>query len=53
MAFLFPPDLFILGGGGSKKFDKFSAQLTLETKVVPAELKNLAGIIGAALLVEQ
>ena len=53
LEFLFSPDLFILGGGGCKKFDKFSGQLTLETKVVPAELKNLAGIIGAALLVEQ
>ncbi len=46
--FLFSPDLFILGGGGSKKFDQFSHVLTCKTETVPAELKNHAGIIGAA-----
>lgn len=51
--FLFSPDLFILGGGGAKKFDKFAKSFTLGTMVVPAEQGNLAGIIGAALLVEQ
>ncbi|MBO5566849.1 MAG: ROK family protein [Succinivibrio sp.] len=47
--FLMLPDLFVLGGGGSKKFDKFKDSLTIETKVIPAENMNLAGIIGAAL----
>jgi polyphosphate glucokinase len=42
------PDLIILGGGGSKKFDKFEEYLTVETKVMPAVLLNNAGIIGAA-----
>ena len=46
---LFWPDLFIIGGGVSKKFDKFSSFLDLEAKVTPAELRNHAGIIGAAL----
>ena len=46
---LFYPDLFILGGGASKKFDKFEEQLTVPTKVVPAKLLNQAGIVGAAL----
>lgn len=46
------PDLIILGGGGSKKFEKFQQELTLETPVLPAELRNLAGIVGAALLFE-
>jgi polyphosphate glucokinase len=43
------PDLMILGGGASKKFDKFSEHLHTRTKVVPAELLNEAGIVGAAL----
>jgi polyphosphate glucokinase len=42
------PDLIILGGGGSKKFEKFENYLTIETEVVPAILLNNAGIIGAA-----
>ncbi len=50
---LFYPDLIILGGGASKKFDKFADRLTLSLPVVPAELLNLAGIIGAALAAER
>ncbi len=46
---LFYPDLIILGGGISKRFDDFQHLLHTETKVVPAKLKNHAGIIGAAL----
>ena len=45
---LFSPDLFILGGGVSKKFDKFKSQLVTKTQVMPASLQNMAGIIGAA-----
>lgn len=43
------PDLFVLGGGTSKLFEKFNPYLHLKTPVVPAELLNQAGIIGAAL----
>lgn len=46
---LFSPDLFIIGGGVSKKADKWLDALTVNTKVVPATLKNEAGIVGAAL----
>ena len=46
---LFWPDLFILGGGGSKKFDKFKDYLKVRAEVVPAATLNEAGIIGAAL----
>lgn len=46
---LFYPDLFILGGGASKKFEKFEELLTVPTKVVPATMLNQAGIVGAAL----
>ena len=45
---LFWPNLFIIGGGGSKKFKLFADQLTVKAKVVPAKMLNEAGIIGAA-----
>jgi len=47
---LFSPDLFIIGGGVSKKADKWQEHLKTErTRLVPAQLKNEAGIVGAAL----
>ncbi len=42
------PNLIILGGGSSKKFDLFKKKIKIETEVVPAQLRNEAGIIGAA-----
>lgn len=47
------PDLFILGGGASKKFEKFRSKLTVQAEIVPAEFLNEAGIVGAALFAEQ
>mgnify|MGYP002651536433 CR=1 FL=1 len=44
------PDLFVVGGGISKKADTFLPLLDLRTPVVAAKLKNKAGIIGAARL---
>ncbi len=49
MEALFWPDLFIIGGGVSKKHEKFLPLLTCRTPVVPAQLQNDAGIVGAAL----
>ena len=49
IAFLTQPDFIVLGGGVSKKFEKYASKLTLSTKVVPATTLNLAGIIGAAM----
>jgi polyphosphate glucokinase len=46
---LFWPDLFIVGGGISKEHEKFLPLLTIETPVIPAQLLNQAGIVGAAL----
>jgi len=43
------PDLIIVGGGVSKKFEKFKKTITIETETIPALLLNNAGIIGAAL----
>lgn len=50
---LFSPDLFVLGGGASKKFNKYEDQFTISTKVVPAEYQNDAGVLGAAMYASQ
>ena len=50
---LFWPDLIVLGGGASKKLDKFAARITVQTPVVPARFLNQAGMIGAALFAEE
>jgi polyphosphate glucokinase len=42
------PDLIIAGGGVSKKADKWLPLLEVRTRVVAAELRNDAGIVGAA-----
>ena len=44
------PSLMILGGGVSKNADKFIPRLTVRCPVVPAQLRNDAGIIGAAIV---
>src|SRR5215475_3544287 len=46
---LFWPDLIIVGGGISKKSDKYLPHITVDTEVVPATLLNNAGIVGAAM----
>jgi polyphosphate glucokinase len=46
---LFWPDLFIIGGGVSKKHEKFLPLITTRARVVPAGFFNEAGIVGAAL----
>jgi polyphosphate glucokinase len=46
---LFWPDLIILGGGVSQDADRFLPYLTVRPPVVPAELRNDAGIVGAAM----
>lgn len=45
------PDLFIAGGGVSRKADKWIPLLDNRTRVVPATLENTAGIVGAAVAV--
>lgn len=45
---LFWPDLLIVGGGISKKSDKFLPLLRARAEIVPATLLNDAGIVGAA-----
>ena len=46
---LFSPDLFVVGGGISKQSDEFLPLLDIDTEIVPATLRNKAGVIGAAL----
>lgn len=46
---LLNPELFIIGGGVSKKWDKVANLIEVKAKVVPARLLNDAGIVGAAL----
>jgi polyphosphate glucokinase len=50
---LLSPRLFIIGGGVSKKSDKFFPLIDIRTPMVPATLLNNAGIIGAAVTAEQ
>ena len=50
---LFNPQTFIVGGGISRKADKWVPYLTIEQEVIPAKLRNEAGIIGAALAVHE
>jgi polyphosphate glucokinase len=46
---LFSPELFVVGGGVSKKADKFLHLVDIDTEIIPATLLNAAGIVGAAL----
>ncbi|MGZ4466910.1 MAG: ROK family protein, partial [Nocardioidaceae bacterium] len=50
---LFSPDLFVVGGGVSKHGDKFLPLIDIRTPIVPATLRNTAGIVGAALLAHE
>jgi polyphosphate glucokinase len=47
------PDLFILGGGASKRADNYMQHVTVKTPVVIATLKNNAGIVGGALIAHE
>jgi len=47
---LFSPDLFVVGGGVSKRAEEYLPLLRITTPIVPATLENRAGIVGAALV---
>jgi polyphosphate glucokinase len=47
---LFSPELFVVGGGVSKRAEEFLPLLRIDTEIVPAQLLNKAGIVGAAYL---
>ncbi|WP_269853467.1 polyphosphate--glucose phosphotransferase [Streptomyces sp. RPT161] len=47
---LFSPELFVIGGGVSRKADRFLPLVNgIRAQIVPAELQNNAGIVGAAM----
>jgi polyphosphate glucokinase len=50
---LFWPDLFILGGGASKRADNYMPYLTVKTPLAIATFRNNAGIVGAALIAHE
>ncbi len=45
---LLSPDLIVIGGGVSKHHERFLPHLHLRAPIVPATLRNAAGIVGAA-----
>ena len=47
---LLSPELFVVGGGVSKQYEEFLPLLDLQAEIIPATLRNNAGIIGAATL---
>jgi polyphosphate glucokinase len=49
VAAIFSPSLIVFGGEISKRFDRFSGSFDLDVPIGPAELRNNAGIVGAAL----
>ncbi|GAB5491390.1 MAG: ROK family protein [Phototrophicaceae bacterium] len=51
--FIFSPDLIIVGGGVSKKYEKYFPYIKIKADLVPAELRNDAGIIGAAMVAQE
>jgi polyphosphate glucokinase len=50
---LFWPDLFILGGGASKRADNYLPYVTAKTPIALATLRNNAGIVGGALIAHE
>ena len=50
---IFAPDLMVIGGGISKKFENYSHKIDSSLNVTPAKLKNNAGIIGSAMYAQQ
>ncbi|MEU3730628.1 polyphosphate--glucose phosphotransferase [Streptomyces sp. NPDC033538] len=51
---LFSPDLFVIGGGVSRKAHKFLHHIEgVQAEIVPAQLQNNAGIVGAAMRASQ
>jgi len=50
MELLLSPELFIVGGGVSKRHERWLPKIDIDTEIVPAQMANNSGIIGAALL---
>ena len=48
LEFLFSPDAFIIGGGVSRRSEKFFPFLKTSARIIAADLENRAGVVGAA-----
>jgi len=53
LEFLTSPDVIIVGGGISRKSERFLPLLSTEAELVPAQLRNTAGIVGAAVMAHE
>jgi polyphosphate glucokinase len=53
IVFLFSPDLLIVGGGVSRKSEKWLRYVDVDVEIAVASLENEAGIVGAASIAEQ
>jgi polyphosphate glucokinase len=53
LEYLINPDVIVVGGGVSRKAHKFLPLITTEAELIPAELRNTAGIVGAAVVAEE
>ena len=53
VVFLFSPDLLIIGGGVSRKSEKWLRYVDVDVEIAVASLENEAGIVGAASIAEQ
>ena len=53
LEFLLSPDVIIVGGGISRKSEKFLPLLTTDAEIIPAQLRNTAGIVGAAIVADE
>ncbi|MGI9666237.1 MAG: polyphosphate--glucose phosphotransferase [Acidimicrobiia bacterium] len=51
--FVFNPDVVIFGGGISKRFDDFAHRFDTRAMIIPAALRNNAGIVGAAMSADE
>ncbi len=50
LEFLLRPTLFVVGGGVSRRSEKFLPLLVLDARIVPAKFQNEAGIAGVAFM---
>ena len=53
LEFLISPDVIIVGGGISRKSDKFLPRISTQAELIPAQLRNTAGIVGAAVVAHE
>jgi polyphosphate glucokinase len=53
LEFLLRPTLFVVGGGVSRRSEKFLPLLVLDAQIVPAKFQNEAGIAGVAFMASE